>query len=285
MLSQLSVIDVSLLTVDVLIIAGLVIYYFNQGNNFSKCRKIEISTDRLFKWRISLYSSIFSTWIISFLIFVVPSAFSYVFHLIFLLSMNYLLNVSIPAYVCKKLGYGGTCNCDFYEYNDFEPMIALGIVGNLIFVFFNFNFIGGIVLLLGLGIISGILSKFLPKRELEPLKYPPHLLISEIDQLQAYLMTDPSERKLLTVVDAKCDFCEIQIKEILQMPEDIRNEQLRIFDLTYSDEVDPIIPMHLNMNTMEKIPVPTTFIFDGGMAIEQKDGVLSKTELEYILIE
>ena len=132
-------------------------------------------------------------------------------------------------------------------------------------------------------LVSAAIYFLLPKRELTPLKYPPELLISDINQLQAFLMAHPRQKKLLTVLDAKCDFCEIQVNELIRMPRDVQEHQLRILDLTFIEDMDPIIPMTLNMNVEERIPVPTTFIFDSGMAIEQKDGVLSKSEIEFIL--
>lgn len=278
-------IDIWLLVADIVIIIGIALMYIEQGTSFSQCRRIMISEDQLKYWRFFLYGTIFTSWLIALLVYVIPSTLRFVLHLFFVIGLNQMLEISVPAYICKKFGYGGTCNCDFYKYNDFYPMIGIGIIGNLLFSFLELNtsnglLLFGILLLLSLGIAT-----ILPQRKLKPLKYPPELLISEIDDLQSYLMSTPHQKKLLTVLDAKCDFCEIQVEEIMRVQEELRLEHLRIYDLTFADEMDPIIPMTLNMNTSEKIPVPTTFIFDSGMAIEQKDGVLSKTEIEAILIQ
>ncbi|MHA2504458.1 MAG: hypothetical protein ACXAE3_16520, partial [Candidatus Kariarchaeaceae archaeon] len=204
-------------------------------------------------------------------------------HIYFIIGVSYMLYISLPAYICKKKGYGGTCNCDFYEYNDFIPMVILALTGHALFMMLSWDFNMGSILFLGLLTASLGINKLMPKKELQPLKYPEYMLINEIDQLQEYLMTNPHERKLLTILDARCDFCEIQVNEIMRSSAQ-DGRQLRIFDLTYTDELDPIIPMTLNLDMEQKVPVPTTFIFDSGMATEQKDGVLSKNEIEALLM-
>jgi hypothetical protein len=206
-------------------------------------------------------------------------------HGFFTIAVAYNLTVSIPAYVCKLQGFGGTCNCDFYKYTDFYPMVILGSLGALLFLVFNLDIIVGSILLGLLILISILLYYLLPERELEFLKYPPRLLIDNIDNLQAFLMTNPHGKKLITIVDAKCDFCEIQVTEILRSEDNLIDDGLRIYDLTFKEQVDPIINMTLNLNIAEEIPVPTTIVFDSGMAVEQKDGVLSRDEIEMLLIQ
>lgn len=276
-------VDFGLLVADLIVLGLATAKYYTMGNSFGKCRHIEITQKNLNIWRFFLYTSVYATWIASLLLFIFPSNFRHLIHPYFITGVLYMMYISIPAYICKTNGYGGTCNCDFYEYDDFVPMIILAIIGHGLFIFLELSQFTGSILFVGLFVSSFFISKLIPKKELQPLKYPEYLLISEIDQLQEYLMTNPHEKKLLTVVDAKCDFCEIQVQEIMRSSA-FDGKQLRIFDLTITEKIDPIIPMTLNLDMDQKIPVPTTFIFDSGMAIEQKDGVLSKQEIEAILM-
>ncbi|MCH8908788.1 MAG: hypothetical protein IH840_17015 [Candidatus Heimdallarchaeota archaeon] len=177
------------------------------------------------------------------------------------------------------------CHCDFYKYNDFIPMLIVGSIGALNFAIFPLNQLQALTLLIIYILYALVIAFLLPQKEIQPLKYPPQLLIQNIDQFQEFLMTNPQERKLITMVKATCDFCAIQVAELNQIPLDILSSRLRILDLSIM-KIDPILGMTLNISPdeLDKVPVPSTRVYDAGMEVELKEGVLSSPEIQALLL-
>lgn len=264
---------------------AIIIYYLGPGTSVSKCRSIVVDENILGYWRISLYTQSLSVWLAAIYTFIFPSASRFLFHLTFYVTIIYMLNwVSLPTWVCKTKGYGGMCNCDFYGYHDLTPMLILSAIGGLIFAFIDLSASQSILMLALLTFFAIIVFFFLPEREVEPLKYPPELLIHSVDELQAFLLESPAEIKLITLLRDTCDFCVIQVDEIARVPKELIHSRLRIFDLSVHT-MDPILALTLNLHDVDlsKMPVPSTRIYDQGMEIEIKDGVLSSPEIEQIL--
>ncbi|OLS28886.1 MAG: hypothetical protein HeimC2_03230 [Candidatus Heimdallarchaeota archaeon LC_2] len=264
---------------------AIIAYYFGPGTNISKCRSIVVDENILGYWRISLYTQSLSVWLAAIYTFIFPSPSRFLFHLIFYITIIYMLNwVSLPTWVCKTKGYGGMCNCDFYGYNDLTPMLTLSAIGGLIFAFIDLTASQSILMLALLTFFAIIVFFFLPEREAVPLKYPPELLLHSVDELQAFLLENPAEIKLITLLRDTCDFCVIQVDEIARVPKELVHSRLRIFDLSVQT-LDPILALTLNLHNIDlsKMPVPSTRIYDQGMEIEIKDGVLSSPEMEQLL--
>jgi hypothetical protein len=193
--------------------------------------------------------------------------------------------VSLPTWTCKQKGYGGMCNCDFYGYNDFVPMLMLGSIGGLIFAFIEMTPSQAVLMLAMMTFFAITIFFFLPEKEIEQLKYPPELLIRSVDDFQAFLMENPEETKLLTLLKDTCDFCVIQVDEIARVPKELVHSRLRIFDLSLHG-LDPVLGLTLNIQgELDKVPVPSTRVYDHGMEVEQKDGVLSSPEIEQLLTQ
>ncbi|RMG30902.1 MAG: hypothetical protein D6732_15485, partial [Methanobacteriota archaeon] len=129
---------------------------------------------------------------------------------------------------------------------------------------------------------SGVLLYLIrPEKRIEPLKYPPELALHSLEELQEFLMTDPYQRKLITVLKAECDFCKLQAEEVAGIPD--LNRLYRIIDLTEKDHLDPFILEFLNFEDPSKIKVPTSVIIENGLSFDRKDGVLTRDELLAIL--
>lgn len=284
-LEILTALDYSAFAIEAITFLGIILYYFGPGTSVSKCRSIVVDENILGYWRIALYTQSLSVWLAAIYTFVFPSTSRFLFHLTFYVTIIYMLNwVSLPTWVCKTKGYGGMCNCDFYGYNDFVPMLILSSIGGLIFAFIEMTASQSVFMLALLTFFAIIVFFFLPQKEIEPLKYPPELLLRSVDELQAFLLENPTEIKMITMLKDTCDFCVIQVNEIARVPKELIHSRLRIFDLSIQ-AIDPILGLTLNLHDLDlsKMPVPSTRIYDQGMEIEIKDGVLSSPEIEQIL--
>ena len=283
MLSNLTLADWLILSLDLIVLLGIVVYYYFFGTSIKLCRLIVIDENKLKLWRIGLYTAISCVWLIAIFTFDISNLLRFPLHLIFLVSTGYMLTVSLPSWLCKKRGYGGMCNCDVYAYRDFYPMLGLGIIGGLAFLFVPFEtpttlaFLASYILAM-LGIFF-----LIPEKEPDQLKYPAELVLNSVDEFQAFLLNNPEQLKLITIVKNTCDFCFIQMAEIMSLPMDLIKDRLRIFDLSKND-IDPIMTLTLNIDDLKKVPVPSTRLYNGGMEVESKEGVLSSPELQSLLI-
>ncbi|MCE7737471.1 MAG: hypothetical protein GPJ54_21455 [Candidatus Heimdallarchaeota archaeon] len=284
-LETLGALDWSILTIEALTFIAIFAYFFGPGTNVIRCRSIRVDEKQLDYWRISLYTQNLSVWMAAIYTFIDPSIVRVLFHLTFSISTVYMMVfVSLPTWVCKQKGYGGMCNCDFYGYNDFMPMLLLGGLGALVFAFLDLTTSQALFSLAVMTFLAITIFFFLPEKEIEQLKYPPELLIRSIDEFQAFLMENPEETKLLTMLKDTCDFCVIQVDEIARVPKELVHSRLRIFDLSLFG-LDPLMALTLNIHgELDKIPVPSTRVYDHGMEIDQKDGVLSSPEIEQLLM-
>ena len=161
-------------------------------------------------------------------------------------------------------------------------MIILGIIGTLIYSVFELTLQNGVLFLGLLVTVSMAFAFLLPEKEITPHDYPPELMLNNVDEFQAFIMTNPAQRKLITLLKATCDFCKLQVDEFNRIPKNLLMERLRIFDLTVI-KMDPILGFALNIEDTEKVPVPSTRIFDSGMETEMKEGVLMSSEIETLL--
>ncbi len=244
------------------------------------CNEIEKTEKSLFIWRQALYLAVLSGWLISFFTAVVPSPIKFLFHITFVISTMVTLSISLPAWICKKRGLTLLCACDIYKYNDFELMLLLGTVGSIAFLFLPSVEIG--YLLLAFLVVAALLLYLLrPEKKISPLKYPPELALHSLEELQEFLMTDPYQRKLITVLKAECDFCKLQTEEVSGIPD--LKRLYRVIDLTEKDHLDPFILEFLNFEEPSKIKVPTSVIIDNGMSFDRIDGVLTRDKLLAIL--
>ncbi|MDH5401785.1 MAG: hypothetical protein OEY49_04765 [Candidatus Heimdallarchaeota archaeon] len=282
-ISAIQPIDYLMVGLEVILLGMIIFHLVNKGKIPDNCKQILINERMMIKWRYNLYLMVSFSWLIAYFTTINSSPVKFLFHSLFTFLIIDNLRISIPSYVCKKNGLGGSCACDNYKYNDFYPLIGLGIIGSFSLLFFNFTEIDGFLVIIGLSLLSVSIYYFLPLKDVTTLKYPEELLISDIDNLQEFLITNPTSKKLVILLNSSCDFCEIQVKELNDLPNEFRNNAIRIIDLTNKETIDPIISFTLNINTGDKIPVPATIIFDAGMVIEQKDGVLSKEELEFLI--
>ena len=121
MLSNLTLADWLILSFDLIVLLGIVGYYYFFGTSIKVCRLIVIDEKKLKLWRIALYTAISSIWLIGIFTFDFPNLIRFPLHLIFIATTGYMLTVSLPSWLCKKRGYGGMCNCDVYAYRDFYP--------------------------------------------------------------------------------------------------------------------------------------------------------------------
>jgi hypothetical protein len=222
--------------------------------------------------------------ITAFFSFVEQSLVKILFHGIFVATTMYPLYISVPPYICKKIGHGGTCACDVYEHHDFYPMIGLGIIGTLLLSLYELDATESLFIFIPIMLLSVVIFFFIPKKEIQPLKYPKELRIDTIDEFQQFIMTNPNERKLITILKPTCDFCTMQVDELNQIPYDMLSGRLRILDLAFEDELDPLLIMTLNITDFSKLPVPSTRVYDSGMEIELKEGILTYPEIQDLLI-
>ncbi|MHA2275294.1 MAG: hypothetical protein ACXAC2_05990 [Candidatus Kariarchaeaceae archaeon] len=283
-LDALTTLDWTILGVETVIFLTIIGYFLGPGTSVGKCRSIIVDEDKLTYWRVALYTQNLSVWLAAIYTFVFPSFGRMLFHLTFFSSTIYMLIwVSLPTWACKQKGYGGMCNCDFYGYNDLVPMLSLGALGGLLYAFIEMNASQAIFVLGLMTFLAIVVFFLLPKRDPVQLKYPPELLIRSIDEFQAFLMDNPEETKLLTLLKDTCDFCVIQVNEIARVAKELVHTRLRIFDLSLHG-LDPILGITLNIQgDLDKIPVPSTRVYDHGMEVEIKDGVLSSPEIEMLL--
>ncbi|MHA2253674.1 MAG: hypothetical protein ACXAD7_25165 [Candidatus Kariarchaeaceae archaeon] len=282
-LQDLDLLDFILIGADTIGLLIVIAYFVNKGTSLLKCMHISIVQKQLMYWRFCLYSSVFSAWIGAIFTFSIPSLIKIAFHIFVDISLGYMFYISLPLYTCKRLGHGGTCACDSYTYTDLIPMAVLGVVGTIVLVIFDFSGVESILMLVPYAILSYIFFKYLPRKEVLPLKYPKELRLLNIDQYQEFIMNNPSEKKLITIVKPTCDFCSMQVDELNQIPEDLLLSRFRIFDLAYKEEIDPILSIYLNIADFSTLPVPSTRIYDGGMEVELKEGIITSIEIQAIL--
>ena len=277
---NISLIDYLTLFVDALILLGVVGVIIKKYSSPKLCNDIEKSEKDLKIWRKGLYLAVLSGWAISYFSVISPSPIKFLFHFSFVSATTTTLVISLPAWVCKKRRLSLLCACDIYRYNDFELMLLLGITGSLAFIMLPSND-AAIWLWLFLLSAASILYFGKPKKKIEHLKYPEELALRTLEELQEFLMADPSQRKLITVLKAECDFCKLQAEEMATIPDIGR--LYRVIDLTHPEYLDPFILEFLNFEDPSRIKVPTSVIIDNGMSFDRKDGVLTKDELLAIL--
>lgn len=272
--------DFVALGVDFIVLLSFAGYsYFKYGSP-KICNEIEKTERDLYFWRIGLYSAVLAGWLMAFFTVAVPSPLKYLFHLVFLVSTMVTLWISLPAWICKKRNLSLICACDIYKYNDFELMLLLGVIGSFAFLVLP-STAAAYWLLAFLVTVAGLLYVIKPEKKIEPLKYPRELALHSLEELQEFLMTDPYQRKLITVLKAECDFCKLQAEEVVGIPD--LSRLYRVIDLTDKDQLDPFILEFLNFEDPSKIKVPTSVIIDNGMSFDRKDGVLTRDELMAIL--
>lgn len=280
--TSLETIDYIAIAVDIVILSAFVIYNALVYTREKNCRGITVNRHMLTRWRRYLYLAIFATWVIAFTIFIEKSTIRFFFHPIFVLPTLYTLDKSLPTWICKRIGIANACNCDIYEYNDFYPMIALASIGNLVFALTTLDLYGGVALLFSLVVLSLCIYSFIPAKHYDDIDINENLKISDIDAIQEFLMHNRMSKKIIILLDSKCQFCEIQLNEIKALREEILTNNIRLIDLTNS-EMDPMVSFALNINSPETIKIPTSIIFDSGMVVDHNEGLMDQMQIENIL--
>ena len=181
-LEDLKIVDYIFVGLDTIVILITLLYFISKGTTFKKCKNIIIDQRTLAIYRSFIYVNSSSGWLAAVFTFTFPSLIKLPFHWIFVGTIIYMLSISVPSYACKKLGHGGTCACDAYEYNDFLPMVFLTIFGILFLTFYDFQRYEVSYIIVPLIAMSIIIYKFLPKKIIKPLGYPPQLLMNTVDQ-------------------------------------------------------------------------------------------------------
>lgn len=281
--TSLETIDYIAIAVDIVILSAFVVYNAIVYTRENNCRDITVNRSMLTRWRRYLYMAIFATWVIAFTIFIEKSTIRFFFHPIFVLPTLYTLDKSLPTWICKQIGIANACNCDIYEHNDFYPMIVLAGVGNLVFAFTTLDLIGGVALLFSLVVLSLCIYYFIPSKYYDDINISDDMKIRDIDEIQEFLMMDRMSKKIIVLLDSKCQFCEIQINEILALDAKILSKNIRLIDLTNVEVLDPMIAFSLNINNPENIKIPTSIIFDSGMVVDHNEGLMDQMQIKNLL--
>ena len=281
--TSLETIDYIAIAVDIVILSAFVIYNAIVYTKRKNCMGITVNHVMLSRWRRYLYVAIFATWVIAFTIFIEKSTIRFFFHPVFVVPTLYTLDKSLPTWICKQIGIANACNCDIYEYNDFYPMLALGSIGNLVFAFTTLDLIGGVALLFSLVVLSLCIYYFIPSKHYDDIDIDDKMKVRDIDEIQEFLMMDRMSKKIIVLLDSKCQFCEMQINELFAIDPKILSKSVRLIDMTNVDELDPMVAFSLNINNPENIKNPTSIIFDSGMVVDHNEGLLDQTQLQNIL--
>ncbi len=281
--SSLETIDYIFIIADVVILSAFIIWFFLTYTREKNCQDITVNKAMLIRWRYFLYIAIFATWGIAFAIFIEKSTIRFFLHPLFLLPTLYTLEKSLPTWICKQIGIANACNCDIYEYNDFYPMLALASIGNLVFAFTTLDLIGGVLLLLGLLILSVLAYLLIPAKHYDDIDIEDQMKVSDIDEIQNFLMIDRMSKKIIVLLDSKCQFCEIQLNEIRALDPEILSKSVRLIDTTNIEVLDPMIAFSLNINKPETIKIPTSVIFDSGMVVDHNEGLMDRMQLISLL--
>lgn len=279
-LIQLEIIDVTLLVFDLIFILLNIGYHFVSTSKEGSCNNVTFSSHQLVIWRYALYNMVVSVWIAALLTFTYPTAFRILFHLTFLTAISYNLYGSLPAWFCKKFHNAFHCNCDYYEYKDFELVLVVGTLLALLIAIFPD--LGLPMLLAGL-LFLGFIYMFIPKKEVEKLKYSENLVISTIDDLQNFIAVDPGHKKIISLLHSGCDLCSIQIAEINSLDESILR-YVRVIDFTDDPDFDPFMLDFLNLSRdYKQISFPSVLLIEDGINFEKIDGIFSVDDLEIMI--
>ncbi len=276
-------IDLYAIGISIVLLLAVIIYHILRFSNMNNCAVIQFHGRKLYWWRINLYTAVLSTWLISYFTFAVSMWFRLLLYPVFIYSTSYTLNASLPMYICKYMKQIGTCYCDFYEYNDLYPMIAVGSLGNLIFAFIEWNALSGLMVLSIFMIIAYLIAYRLPKKALKVHSIPDNLLIRTTDEYQEYVMMNPESNKLLVVVGNSCKFCDVQMEEINSLPDDFLQQNVRVLDVSDKAKVDKIILFSLNLDTEFNFKIPISFQIRNGMCVDQKEGFVNAEEIQFFV--
>lgn len=275
--------NIILYVIDAVVLGSMILYMLLNYRTETDCREIQINKQNLRWWRYGLYGAVLSAIFASYYSFVFPNLIKITFHMMFLIGTLVTLNISLPAWMCKKRGIMFHCNCDYYQYQDFLPMILVGLLGSISFLFLpeeltNIN-------LFSWTLVMALLYNYAPTKPAKSIFVPDNLSLTSIDQLQAFLMVNPNSRKLITLVHGGCDFCELQINEIEKLAES-EQENTKVLDLTNQRNIDQFLIEFLNLGSnFDDIPFPSTLIIDNGLSFDRKDGVLTANELAMFLMK
>lgn len=275
----LALLDYIMLIVDVAGISSMIFYGYYYSLAFSRCKSIEIKMENLVIWRYGLYAAISGASLASYFTFVYASPVRVFFHLIFMSGTMITLFISLPAWICEQRGIIDYCNCKSYNYIDFIPMLIIGSLFTISFIFVH----SAVVLVVAAFVY--ILSYFFsPKKKVMPLNIPPDLELRTIDDFQMFLMYEPHHRKIISILHAGCDFCDIQIAEFEKLNEQYKSHS-KILDISPDKDVDPFIINFLGLNgdNLSEELSPSAYIFDNGMSFDRKDGLLSHAEILMIM--
>ena len=260
----------------------IILYFRTKKEKY--CQSLGNSPNNLIYWRYSLYSFSISLGLYWFSFFNYLLDIRFLFFFLSLIFIAILLSISLPSWLCKKNNIVTECNCDYYKFRDFVPVIACTVIGASIFFFLSvtINYIS-IYFMIIYALILCILFFFTPKKDEEKLHYPPELFINSIGDLQTFLITDIDKRKIIFILKSGCEFCQIQVNELTQLGIKER-KYLRILDFSESIMLDPFVFDFLNISPdKSKLNFPTGIVIESGINSDIKEGVMLSSELAFLL--
>ncbi len=273
----LQLIDWVAITITFIILFGLIAYFIYEYRDAQSCRNVNPSAQKITFWRINLYGSVYSGWLIAIFTFTLNSGIRFVFWFSFLAMMVYNFFISWPAWICKQVGHGDICNCDFYEHYDLAPMFTLGLVGTFVLAFLGL--VDGLstwLTLVGLFIISLGVLFLLPEKKKKALVVPEKIRLDNIDQLLEFIEFNPKRPMFIFVVGQNCDFCMNQITELERIIDDIINNARVLFLEDIQD--NELFRFLLNID-LDQINPPLVIYLNEGQIIDYVEKILTAEEI------
>ena len=281
--ADMDTLDIFAISFGALLLLSFVAYLVYTYSQSENCRLIEVGSNQIRLYRVHIYIAVISTWLIAYFTFGIDFWLKYPLHLTFIYSTSYLLKISLPAYICKMKKQLGTCNCDYYEYDDLIHMIIYATISNIIFAFFSWDLLFAGIYLILLLIGSYLIYHFSPKKKIKALELPPQLVMKTADDFQNFTSFEPEKSKIVIIASNSCSFCDIQVSEINAIPLHIIKDRLRVLDITDKNDVDLMILFALNLDESLNFFLPMSFVLNGGICTNQKEGAMLKQEIEEIL--
>lgn len=281
--ADMGTLDIFAIGIDAAIILsylGYLIYTYSQSEN---CRLITIKANQIRLYRYHIYTAVSSSWLVAYFIFGVNYWLKYPLLLLFAYSTIYMLKVSLPAWICKMKKMLGTCACDYYEYDDLIPMIVYATITNIIFASVNWTLSSSGIYLLVLLFGAYLVYRFSPKKKIKALELPPELVMKTADDFQKFTSFEPEKAKIVIIASNSCKFCDFQVSEINAIPIHLTKNRLRVLDITDKKDVDLMILFALNLDKSLNFFLPMSFVLNGGICTNQKEGAMLKQEIEEIL--
>jgi hypothetical protein len=270
--------DISLIFVSALVFLSSLLLMYKRYQKEVNCKVIEINKRNLIFWRFGLYGAVINAFLISYFTFIDQNIIRILFYIIFIICTLSCLTISFPPWICKNNGLMQHCNCDYYEFNDFIFLLLLGSFGSISFIFVIEEY--ALILLFILVLIQVLTYFYSPMKPPKSIFVPEEISISNLDEIQQFLIDNPKGRKLITLIHSGCDFCELQIDEIMKLTETVKSN-IKVLDLTLISEYDPFLLEFLSLNeAIEEIPFPSTLIIENGLSFDRREGVLTVNELQ-----